>query len=104
LLQEGVQGTGAGGAPVHRGQDLNVAAWVETELGGDPAAGHVDGQRGSGFGVFAGEQEEVGQARSVGWFAGVDAVGVDDHPGLGCLPEDLGESYPGHGVGGEEVT
>jgi hypothetical protein len=35
---------------------------------------------------------------------GVDAVGVDDHPGLGGLPEDLRQPYPGNGLGGQHVA
>ena len=104
LLKQGVQRAGAGGAAVHGGEDLHVAAGVEAELRGDAGVGDVDGESGGGVGVVAGEQEEVGQSLEQGWAAGVDAVGVGDHAGLGGLTEDLGQPYPGDAGGGEEVS
>jgi hypothetical protein len=63
-VQEGVEGAGAGGAAVHRGEDLDVAARVQPEAGGDAGAGDLDGEGRGGFGVFAGEEEE---GREVRW-------------------------------------
>jgi len=89
---------------VHRRQDRDVAPRVEAELGRYPGAGHVDGQRRSGFGVVAGEQEEVGQPGGERGLAGVDAVGVGHDPGLGRLAEHLGQPHPRDRLGGEQVA
>jgi len=86
---------------VHRSQDLHVTAWVETELPRYSGAGDLDGQRRGGLGVLAGEQEEVGHACQQWRSAGVDPVRVGGDPGVGGLPEHLGQPDPWHGVGGE---
>src|SRR5438874_2663577 len=55
-------------------------------------------------GFLGGEEEEVRVLAEHRRLPGVDAVGVDDHPGLGGLPEDLRQPYPGNGLGGQHVA
>ena len=87
---------------MHRGQHLDVAHRVEAEPARDPAGDQVDDQLG---GLLAGVQAGVlggsqrtgrsRRARQLRGLAGVDPVGVDHHPGLRGLPEDLGQPDPG---------
>jgi outer membrane protein assembly factor BamB len=56
-----------------------------------------------GLGVLAGEQEEVRHAGQQRRTARVDPVRVGDYPGVGGLPEHLGQPDPWHGVRGEQI-
>jgi hypothetical protein len=56
------------------------------------------------LGGVAAEPVEVVKAGEVRGVALIDAVRVDDDAGLLGLAEDLGETHPGDGVGGEEVA
>ena len=111
LLQQGVEVARPGGAAVHRRQHLDVADRVEPEFGGDAAGGDVHDELGgllrrvqAGIlGGLAGEPVEVAEAGQLRGLAVVDAVGVDDDAGLLGLAEDLGQSHPRDGAGGEQV-
>jgi hypothetical protein len=103
LLQQRVEGAGAGRAAVHRRQHLDVPRG-DAELPGDPLGDQVDHPLAVAVGLVGGEQEEVGVLAEHRGLAGVDPVRVDHHPGLLGLPEDLGEPDPGDGVGGQHVA
>ena len=112
FLEQAVEVARPGGAAVHRRQHLDVADRVEPESGGDPAGGDVHHKPGGLlrrvqariFGGLAGEPVEVAEAGQLRDLAVVDAVGVDDDAGPPGLAEDLGQSHPRDGAGGEQVA
>src|SRR5690606_31079334 len=102
LLKQVVEVSRTGRAAVHRSEHLDVP-WVQCEPTGDPIGDDVDDLLGGDLGIVGRKQEEVGVFAEDGGAARVDPVGVDDHTGLLCLPEDGGESDAGQRVGGEQV-
>jgi hypothetical protein len=90
-LQQLVEVAGAGRAPVHRAQHLDVAAGIQAEPGRDPPGHDVGDERGGLLGVVAAEPEEILESGQLRRLSGVDLVGVDHDAGLLGLAEDLGQ-------------
>jgi hypothetical protein len=90
---------------MHGSQHLNVAAWVEAELGGDAPGDHIDGDLGSLLGVVHREMEKVIESLGAWVVPGVDAVGVGDHSRVAGLAENPGQPHVrDRGARREQIT
>ena len=79
---------------------------IEAEASGDAGLHQFDDARHGGFGVVGLHEVEVAVAvglAEIRHLALVDAVGADDDPARGRLPEDLGQAHDRHGAGGDDV-
>jgi len=91
---------------------LDIADRVKPEFGGDAVGDDVEDEFGGLLGWvqagvlegFAAEPVEVAEAGELRGLAVVDAVRVDDDARLLGLAEELGETHPRDGVGGEQVA
>jgi hypothetical protein len=68
---------------------------VEPKATGQAVGDDVHDQVGGLFGVVLSEEEAVVQAVGNGRLAGVDAVGVGDHPAVLGLAEHVGQPHLG---------
>jgi hypothetical protein len=80
---------------MHRAQHLHLLSRVEPEAARQPVGHDLHDQVGDPVGIVLGKQEEIGQAMGDRVLAGVDAVGVGDHPALLSLAKHVGQPYPG---------
>jgi hypothetical protein len=88
---------------VHRAQHLHLLSRVEAEAARQPVGHNLYHQVGDPVGILLDEQEEVGQAVGDRVLAGVDAVGVGDHPALLSLAKHVGQPDPGQPVSTQQI-
>src|SRR6202050_2010511 len=86
-------------APIHRAEHLDIADGVQAETLWDASLDQLHDALNGGLGILGRHKVEVavaGRRAKTGHRALIDAMGVDDNPARGGLPEHLGEPHHGH--------
>jgi hypothetical protein len=97
-LQFDVQRTRANAAAVHRAEHLDVADRVQAEAFGDAGLHQFQDALNGGLGLVGRNEVEVALASrraEIGHRALIDAMGIDDDPARGGLPEHLRQPHDG---------
>ena len=79
---------------------------VQAETLGDADLHQFQDALNGGLGIFGRNEVEValaGRRAEIGHCALIDAMGVDDDPARGGLPEHLGQSHHGHSARADDV-
>src|ERR1700684_2893067 len=91
-LQFDVERTRANSAAIHRAEHLDIADGVQAETLGDSSLHQLHDAWNGGLGILGRHKVEVavaGRRTEIGHCALVDAMGADDDPARGGLPEHL---------------
>ena len=79
---------------------------VQAEAFGDAGLHQFQDALNGGLGIFGRNEVEVavaGRRAEIGHRALIDAMGVDDDPARGGLPEHLGQAHHGHSARADDV-
>src|ERR1700734_1724471 len=101
-----VERTRTNAAAIHRTENLDIADGVQAETLWDASLDQLHDTWNGGLGILGRHEVEVavaGRRAEVGHCALIDAMGVDDDPARGGLPEHLGQAYHRYSARADDV-